>query len=183
MGQLLAPGLANHSRLLKVTLVACQDDGGIAPGMRLDLSAPAHRAASHSTCASDTEHPTQTTQHMGFRHTHRPSHTDNTARGLQTQTIPHRQHSMWASDTHTEHPTQTTQHVCIRHRHRTSHTDNTAVVHLTQTQNIPHRQHSMCASDTDTEHPTQRTQHMYIRHREHSMRASDTDQEHSTCMS
>ena len=54
MGQILALGMANHSRFLKVTLVACQDDRGIAPGVRLDLSAPAHRAASHSRCISDT---------------------------------------------------------------------------------------------------------------------------------
>ena len=138
---------------------------------------------------TDTEHPTQTTQHVGFRHRHTTSHTDNTARGLQTQThnIPHRQHSTCVSDTDTEHPTQH--------------------VYVTQTQNIPHRQHSTCTSDTentacmrqtqtkntahvcqrqkqhmssDTDHPTQRTQHMCITHREHSM-GCQTQTENTAC--
>ena len=187
MGQLLAPGLANHSRLLKVTLVACQDDGGIAPGMRLDLSTPAHRAASHSICASDTDHPTQTTQYECVRH--RTSHTDNTAHGLQTQTqnIPHRQHSTCVSQT------QNIPHsMCTLHRHRTSHTDNTAHVHKTQrTQHAcvrhrPRTQH-MYVKDKNTAHVirhrpphTENTAHVYHTQRtQHGL--SDTDTEHSMC--
>ena len=126
----------------------------------------------HSTSVSDTEHPTQTTQHMGFRHRHRTSHTDNTAR------VCHRHrtsHTACVHYTDTEHPTQTTQHMYIRHREHSMRASDTD------------QEHSTCMSKTktqhmssDTDHPTQRTQHMCITHREHSM-GCQTQTQNTAC--